>query len=198
MPQTNKNIRRIRKRLRSKSPFEKFALKVTRASGSSWSFMLALLVVIVWLVTGPVFNYSDTWQLVINTGTTVVTFLMVFLIQKSQNRDALMIHLKLNELIASQNGASNRLLDIEDLSEEELVALIQFYVLLNKKAKTEYSLTKSHTIEEAEEWHREKSSGRHRGKETRSSQGKETKSPPVAAKTTSKTTSKTASNPKKT
>jgi low affinity Fe/Cu permease len=96
---------------------------VTAWTGSSWAFAVAALVILVWLVTGPVFHYSDTWQLVINTGTTVVTFLMVFLIQRAQNKDSLAIQLKLNELVAAMGGASNRLIDVESLTETELERL---------------------------------------------------------------------------
>src|SRR6185503_19338363 len=91
------------------------------------AFMLALLVVLTWLLSGAYFNYSDTWQLVINTGTTVITFLMVFLIQRMQNRDSKAIHLKLNELVAALNGPSNRLIDVEDLTESELETLSLYY-----------------------------------------------------------------------
>lgn len=88
---------------------EKFSHRVTQACGTSSAFIIALLVAIIWLITGPIFEFSDTWQLVINTGTTIVTFLMVFLIQRTQNKDALAIHLKLNEIVAALEGASNRL-----------------------------------------------------------------------------------------
>src|SRR6201985_2370585 len=110
-----------------KNFFEKFANWATNATGSSAAFILAIVTIIVWAVTGPVFKYSDTWQLVINTGTTIVTFLMVFLIQKTQNKDSKAIHLKLNELIASHQGTSNRMVDLEDLNEAELDHLHQFY-----------------------------------------------------------------------
>ncbi|MEO8885933.1 MAG: low affinity iron permease family protein, partial [Mucilaginibacter sp.] len=93
--------------------FEKFANWATNATGSSAAFIIALTIIITWIFTGPIFDYSDTWQLIINTGTTIVTFLMVFLIQKSQNKDSKAIHLKLNELIASHQGTSNRMVNIE-------------------------------------------------------------------------------------
>src|SRR5688572_18181950 len=93
------------------STVERFATRVTRWAGSTVAFALAAGIVLVWLISGPMFAYSDTWQLVINTGTTIVTFLMVFLIQRSQNKDALAVHVKLNELVAALNGASNRLID---------------------------------------------------------------------------------------
>ena len=92
-------------------------------------------VIVVWAITGPIFNFSDTWQLVINTGTTIVTFLMVFLIQRAQNKDALAIHLKLNEIVAALEGASNRLIDVEDLSEPEIDALRNYYKKLIELAK---------------------------------------------------------------
>jgi len=96
------------------------------------------------------FHFSDTWQLVINTGTTIVTFLMVFLIQRSQNKDALAIHLKLNEIVAAVEGASNRLIDVEDLTEEEIKTLHMYYQRLAAMAKKDLSLTQSHSIEEAD------------------------------------------------
>ena len=100
--------------------FRKFAQTTAHAMGTSWAFMLAALVIIVWGVTGPVFGFSDTWQLVINTGTTIVTFLMVFLIQNTQNRDAIAFHLKLDELLKGVKGARTELIDLEELSDEEL------------------------------------------------------------------------------
>jgi low affinity Fe/Cu permease len=128
---------------------ERFSHQATRATGTSLAFMLALTVIIVWGVTGPLFNFSDTWQLVINTGTTVVTFLMVFLIQRAQNKDALAIHLKLNEIVAALEGASNRLIDVEDLSEPEIAALRNYYKKLIELARTDDNLTTTHSIEEA-------------------------------------------------
>ncbi|GAB3563591.1 hypothetical protein GCM10027578_07590 [Spirosoma luteolum] len=136
--------------------FERFAQRATQATGSSTAFLLALLTIIVWVITGPIFGYSDTWQLVINTGTTIITFLMVFLIQKSQNKDSLAMQIKLNELIAVNRKASNRLLNVEDLSEAELHALHVFFGKLAEKAKHELTLSESHSIEEAEEIHEEK------------------------------------------
>jgi low affinity Fe/Cu permease len=133
---------------------------VTELSGSTPAFALAAAVVLVWLVTGPVFRYSDTWQLVINTGTTVVTFLMVFLIQRSQNKDSLAVHLKLNELVAAVRGASNRLIDVEDLSEEELRTLHRYYERLARMAKRDGNLGDSHSVEEAERHHGLKKSAR--------------------------------------
>jgi low affinity Fe/Cu permease len=135
---------------------ERGSRKVTAWTGSSWAFAIAALIIIVWLITGPVFHFSDTWQLVINTGTTVVTFLMVFLIQRAQNKDSLAIQLKLNELVAAVNGASNRLIDVEDLSEAELQRLHTFYRRLAEMAKSEGDLLRSHSIEEADARHRRK------------------------------------------
>jgi low affinity Fe/Cu permease len=103
--------------------FRRFAHKTSSSVGSPWAFVLALTTILVWAVTGPLFHFSDTWQLVINTGTTIVTFLMVFLIQNTQNRDAVAIHLKLDELIRALKGARNQLVDLEELSDEELEQL---------------------------------------------------------------------------
>jgi low affinity Fe/Cu permease len=129
---------------------------VTRWTGSSMAFALAVLVIAIWLITGPLFHFSDTWQLVINTGTTIVTFLMVFLIQRAQNKDALAIQLKLNELVAAVDGASNRLIAVEELSERELDTLHQHYSRLAAMAKHDLDLLKSHSIEEADVRHRAK------------------------------------------
>jgi low affinity Fe/Cu permease len=130
---------------------ERFSRRVTLWSGSSWAFALAVLVVIVWAVTGPIFRYSDTWQLVINTGTTIVTFLMVFLIQRAQNKDALAIQLKLNELLASQQGASNRLINVEDMSEDEIIALHKRFARLSERLQAAEEDCSSHSIREAKE-----------------------------------------------
>src|ERR1700693_4467797 len=100
--------------------FAKFAQATAQWTGHPIVFLLAVTVIIVWIVTGPLFNFSDTWQLVINTGTTIVTFLMVFLIQRAQNKESLAVQLKLDEIVASIEGASNRLIDVEDLSEDEV------------------------------------------------------------------------------
>jgi low affinity Fe/Cu permease len=132
---------------------EKFSHQATKATGTSSAFVLAVLVIIVWGITGPIFRYSDTWQLVINTGTTIVTFLMVFLIQRAQNKDALAIHLKLNEIVAALEGASNRLIDVEDLSEPEIDALRKYYKRLIELARKDDVLTNTHSIEEAAERH---------------------------------------------
>ncbi|TWR29474.1 low affinity iron permease family protein [Mucilaginibacter pallidiroseus] len=142
-----------------KNFFEKFSNWATVATGSSAAFISATVVIIVWIVTGPVFHYSDTWQLVINTGTTIITFLMVFLIQKSQNKDSKAIHLKLNELLASHQGASNRMVNIEDLTEKELDQLHKFYIKLSKLAEQEDDITCTHSIDAAEENHETKQTG---------------------------------------
>jgi len=140
---------------------ERFSRAVTEATGTSTAFILALLVIVVWVVTGPLFHFSDTWQLVINTGTTIVTFLMVFLIQRSQNKDALAIHLKLNEIVAALEGASNRLIDVEDLTEDEIKTLHKHYQRLVEMAKEDIKLTQSHSIEEADARHQVKHSKHH-------------------------------------
>jgi low affinity Fe/Cu permease len=132
---------------------ERFSYQATRATGTSLAFMLAVTVIAVWAITGPLFRFSDTWQLVINTGTTIVTFLMVFLIQRAQNKDALAIHLKLNEIVAAMEGASNRLIDVEDLSEPEIDALRNYYKRLIELARQDDNLTTTHSIEEAAEKH---------------------------------------------
>jgi len=136
---------------RKKNFFERFANWATNATSSSAAFLTAAAIILIWIVTGPVFHYSDTWQLIINTGTTIVTFLMVFLIQKSQNKDSKAIHLKLNELIASHQGTSNRMVNIEDLTEKELDHLSRFYVRLAKLAENEGDITCTHSIDAAEE-----------------------------------------------
>jgi low affinity Fe/Cu permease len=115
--------------------FANVAGKVSQAAGSFWTFSLAFLVVLVWAATGPIFHYSETWQLVINTGTTIVTFLMVFVIQHAQNKDMRAVQLKLNELIAAVEGASNRLIDVEDLSDRELEHLYTRFQVLAKTAQ---------------------------------------------------------------
>jgi low affinity Fe/Cu permease len=135
---------------------ERWSRAVTAWTGSSWAFGIAVVVVLSWLLTGPIFHYSDTWQLVINTGTTIVTFLMVFLIQRTQNKDALAVHLKLNEIVAAIQGASNRLIDIEDLSEAELLKLHRYYRHLGQMAKRDGDLGQSHSVEEAEALHHRK------------------------------------------
>ena len=105
--------------------FRKLAHRTSEAAGSPWAFIAAVSIIFIWALTGPVFHFSDTWQLVINTGTTILTFLMVFLIQNTQNRDAKAIHLKLDELIKSMQGARNAMVNLEDLSDTELARLKQ-------------------------------------------------------------------------
>jgi len=134
--------------------FEKFSRIATDFTGSTSAFIIALLIVVLWVVTGPVFNFSNTWQLVINTGTTIVTFLMVFLIQRAQNKDSKAVHLKLNELVASLKGPSNRLIDVEAMTEGELETLSRYYKHLAEMAKKEKNLSVSHSIEEAKELHK--------------------------------------------
>ena len=134
----------------------RFASAVTRWAGSTSAFICALAVIVIWLITGPMFHYSDTWQLVINTGTTVVTFLMVFLIQRAQNKESRAVQLKLNEIVAAMEGASNRLISIEDLSEHDLSVLHAHYQRLAEMAKHDLKLTESHSIDEAEARHQRK------------------------------------------
>jgi low affinity Fe/Cu permease len=140
--------------------FERFSNWATAATGSSAAFFSAIAIIVTWLVTGPVFKYSETWQLIINTGTTIVTFLMVFLIQKAQNKDSKAIHLKLNELLASHEGTSNRMVNIEDLTEEELDHLYKFYIKLSSLAQRDADLTSTHSIDAAEENQKRKSDNR--------------------------------------
>ncbi len=140
-------------RRRHGTKLEQMSEAVTRWAGSTPAFFTAVAVILVWAALGPLFHYSDTWQLVINTGTTIVTFLMVFLIQRSQNKEALAIHLKLNEIVAALEGASNRLIDADRLSEQELAALQTHYGELARLAKQAVDVTASHSIEEARERH---------------------------------------------
>ena len=135
---------------------ERLAHSAAQFSGSTLAFMLAMFTILVWLITGPLFGFSNTWQLVINTGTTIITFLMVFLIQRMQNKDSKALHLKLNELVAAINGPSNRLIDAEELSEEELEVLGAYYHKLAQMTKHETQLSDSHSIEEAIEKHKAK------------------------------------------
>ena len=143
---------------------ERFARLATRWTGSSAAFALAIATVVAWAATGPIYHYSETWQLVINTGTTIVTFLMVFVIQRSQNKDSLALHLKLNEIVAALQGASNRLIAAEDLCEDELDTLRRHYARLVELAQGEASVTESHSVEEAR--------GRHERKQTGGQQGR--------------------------
>ena len=129
--------------------FNKFSSTVTRISGKPVAFVTAFLLIVVWAISGPLFDFSDTWQLVINTSTTIVTFLMVFIIQQSQNKDTMALQLKLNELIACKKEASNRLIDIESLTGEELEVLKKFYSKLSALSKKENNLHSSHSLDEA-------------------------------------------------
>jgi low affinity Fe/Cu permease len=138
---------------RRQGPLEWFARAATWAAGTSWAFAAAAAIVLIWAITGPIFDYSEPWQLVINTGTTIITFLMVFLIQRSQNKDSRAVHLKLNELIAAMQGASNRLLNLEDLSEDQLTTLHRHYEELSRLATKHGDVTESHSVEEAQRRH---------------------------------------------
>ena len=145
-----------RRRGRPASKLEQISEAVTRWTGSTPALLTAVGVIICWAVVGPLFHYSDTWQLVINTGTTIVTFLMVFLIQRSQNKESLAIHLKLNEIVAALEGASNRLIGADRLSEKELAALQTHYGELARLAKGDADVTESHSVEEARQRHSRK------------------------------------------
>lgn len=136
--------------------FDKFATRVTKATGKPLTFILAFAVIIVWAISGPIFKFSDTWQLVINTGTTIITFLMVFIIQQTQNKDTMALQLKLNEIIAATKTASNRLISVEDLTEEELEVLKKFYMDLSALAQKdkETDLRRTHSAEGASHNHR--------------------------------------------
>ena len=145
--------------VRINQELERVAETATRRAGSSFAFAAAVGVVVVWLITGPIFHFSDTWQLVINTGTTIVTFLMVFLIQRTQNKETQAIQLKLNELVAALKGASNRLIDLEDWSEEELNNLHQHYRRLAQLAQEHTDPRRSLSVDSAEARHRAKHYG---------------------------------------
>jgi low affinity Fe/Cu permease len=149
-----------RKKNSFRTRFEKISSAITRAVGTSTAFTIALFVIVIWAVTGPIFRFSDTWQLVINTGTTIITFLMVFVIQQSQNKDSLALQLKLNELIASDEKASNRLIVVEDLTQSELEVLKNFYIKLAQLAKKENDLHSSHSVDEADDLHAHKLSSK--------------------------------------
>jgi low affinity Fe/Cu permease len=136
--------------------FDRFSTATTKLAGRPVTFIGAVLLVVVWAVSGPFFGFSETWQLVINTGTTIITFLMVFVIQQSQNKDTVAIHMKLNELIAANKEASNRLIDVEDLTEDELAVIKRFYVELSDLAEEDSELFTSHSLDEAKQNHEEK------------------------------------------
>ena len=148
--------KKAKKKNKLTSLFDKISNKVTRAAGSPYAFITAAGIVLLWAVTGPLFGFSDTWQLVINTGTTIITFLMVFVIQQSQNKDTVAIHLKLNELIACNEKASNRLVNVEALTDDELQVLKKFYIRLSQLAEKEPGVHSSHSLDEAQQVHEEK------------------------------------------
>jgi low affinity Fe/Cu permease len=129
--------------------FEVFATRVSSFAGSTYAFFTAFSLVIIWAIVGPIFHFSEDWQLIINTGTTIITFLMVFLIQKSQNKDSLAIQLKLNELVAAHEFASNRMVSVEDMTEEELRTIKKYYSKLNELSLREQKLQQTHSIDEA-------------------------------------------------
>ena len=129
--------------------FDHFASSVTRWSGTPVVFCAAMAIVVIWAGSGPAFGFSESWQLVINTGTTIITFLMVFLIQQSQNKDSIALHLKLNELLAATKQASNRMIGIEELDEQDLREVAQFYARLAERAKHAGPNKETHSIDEA-------------------------------------------------
>ena len=133
-----------------KKIFTKFSIWVTKATGTPTAFLIALLVVFLWAISGSIFDYSETWQLIINTGTTIITFLMIFVIQQSQNRDTTAIHIKLNELIAANELTSNRLISSEDLTEEELDTIKSYYSKIAEISKKNRTLFDTHSLDEAE------------------------------------------------
>ena len=141
--------------------FEQLAYRAIVFSGSTIAFIIALFAILLWFITGPYFKFSDTWLLIVNTGTTIVTFLMMFLIQRMQNKDSRAMHLKLNELVSALNGPSNRLINVEDLSEQEIETLSNYYRKLAEMAKKEKTLSASHSIEEAIESHNAKYNHQH-------------------------------------
>jgi low affinity Fe/Cu permease len=132
---------------------ERLSSAATSWTGSTPALLAAVGMLAIWLLTGPLFHFSDTWQLVMNTITSIITFVMVFLIQRTQNKDSLAVQLKLNELVAAMQGASNRLIDVEDLTEQELKVLHQFYQRLSQMSKHDEDLGKSHSVEEAQQRH---------------------------------------------
>ena len=144
------------KKLAKARLFNKISGWITRKTGSPVASISAFIVIILWAISGPLFDFSDTWQLVINTGTTIITFLMVFIIQQSQNKDTAAVQMKLNELIACNEKASNRLVDIEDLTEEEILLMKNFYIKLAEKAQEETNLHTSHSLDEVDTWHSQK------------------------------------------
>lgn len=139
------------------SGFERMSTLVTRASGSTPAFLIALLTIMIWGALGPVFDFSDTWQLVINTSTTIITFLMVFVIQRSQNKDSVAIHLKLNELIVAHEMANNKLVNADEICEDDLRILHKYYSHLAEMSETELPINQSHSLEKAHQQHQRKS-----------------------------------------
>jgi low affinity Fe/Cu permease len=144
--------------------FRQFSTWITKATGTSTAFFIALLVIVVWAISGYFFNFSEVWQLVINTGTTIVTFLMIFVIQQSQNRDTLALHLKLNELIAANETTSNRLVASEDLTEEELDIIKKYYKKISELSKKKQTLFTTHSLDEAEQTVEQKEGTTHTSK----------------------------------
>ena len=138
---------------RMRDAFHVFARQSSNVLGSPWAFILAIAIIVVWATTGPMFHFSDTWQLIINTGTTIVTFLMVFLIQNTQNRDAKAVHLKLDELIRALKGARNHLVDLEKLSDAELSQLEKEFERIRNQAKRTKEVVEQTAQEAAEEIH---------------------------------------------
>jgi low affinity Fe/Cu permease len=134
----------------NRSIFDQFAGKVTQYAGSPWAFALALGLIVAWACTGPLFGFSENWQMVVNTGTTIVTFLMVFLIQQSQNKDSLAVHIKLNELLAAHELASNRVVAIETMDEADLATLRKFYCQLAAEAENAGGVKESHSLDEVQ------------------------------------------------
>ena len=139
-----------------RSIFDRFAGGVARFAGSPWAFAIALATILAWAILGPFFHFSDSWQMVVNTGTTIITFLMVFLIQQSQNKDSLAVHIKLNELLAAHELASNRVVAVEDFDEADLETLRTFYCELALMAEKEGGVKKSHSLDEAKQVHARK------------------------------------------
>lgn len=136
--------------------FERFSVWISKATGTTAAFICAAGAIVIWAVLGPVFNYSEQWQLCVNTGTTIITFLMVFIIQRAQNKESVALQLKLNELVAAHEFASNRLVCVEELTEIELQVLQKYYLRLAEMAKKSNNLQESHSIEEADAWHEKK------------------------------------------
>lgn len=143
----------MEKKQEKKHRFETFALSVTKATGTTVAFIMALSIILLWAGLGPLFHFSQNWETIIGIGTNIITFLMVFLIQKAQNKDSLAIQLKLNELVASYEFASNRLLNVENMSEDELKVIHKYYSKLSDFTKKEDTMQQSHSIDEKHEQH---------------------------------------------